>query len=176
MDTDYFIGIDPGITGGIVAVDRSGAIASMARFDGSNPLVVIKEALGGLGVGRISVALEKVGARPGQCVSSMFKFGEGYGAIQGLLWGLDIEVTLYSPQEWQKYLPPAPTPKGRVLAYLGHKGIGELFIYEGCRVPHQGCADSFGIADYHRLVSTGSLARPKSATKPPKKRLKPMRF
>jgi crossover junction endodeoxyribonuclease RuvC len=50
---------------------------------------------------RIAV-LERVGAMPGQGVSSMFQFGRGVGMLEGVLSALQIPVTYIAPQTWQK--------------------------------------------------------------------------
>jgi hypothetical protein len=47
--------------------------------------------------------VERVAARPGQGVSSMFKFGCGYGMVQGVVAALQIPVTLVTPQAWKKH-------------------------------------------------------------------------
>jgi crossover junction endodeoxyribonuclease RuvC len=46
--------------------------------------------------------VEKVGAMPGQGVSSMFQFGRGVGMIEGVLAALEVPVTYVAPQLWQK--------------------------------------------------------------------------
>jgi crossover junction endodeoxyribonuclease RuvC len=46
--------------------------------------------------------LEKVGAMPGQGVSSMFQFGRGVGMYEGVLAALQIPITYVTPQAWQK--------------------------------------------------------------------------
>lgn len=46
--------------------------------------------------------IEKVGAMPGQGVSSMFQFGRGVGMIEGVLAGLSVPVNYVTPQAWQK--------------------------------------------------------------------------
>jgi crossover junction endodeoxyribonuclease RuvC len=46
--------------------------------------------------------LEKVGAMPGQGVSSMFQFGRGVGMYEGVLAALQVPVTYVTPQQWQK--------------------------------------------------------------------------
>ena len=48
--------------------------------------------------------LEKVGAMPGQGVSTMFAFGENFGRCKGALRALQIPFELVSPQTWQKGL------------------------------------------------------------------------
>lgn len=46
--------------------------------------------------------IEKVGAMPGQGVSSMFQFGRGVGMYEGVLSALQIPITYVTPQAWQK--------------------------------------------------------------------------
>jgi crossover junction endodeoxyribonuclease RuvC len=46
--------------------------------------------------------VEKVGAMPGQGVSSMFQFGRGVGMVEGVLAALAIPVYYVTPQQWQK--------------------------------------------------------------------------
>jgi crossover junction endodeoxyribonuclease RuvC len=48
--------------------------------------------------------VEQVGARPGQGVSSMFRFGQSYGTILGVLGALAIPVRHVSPAKWKKAL------------------------------------------------------------------------
>ena len=45
--------------------------------------------------------LEMAGARPGQGVSSMFKFGQVYGGVQGILAANQIRTTIVSPIKWK---------------------------------------------------------------------------
>lgn len=46
--------------------------------------------------------IEKVGAMPGQGVTSMFSFGYGFGVWMGILAALKIPHTLVTPQAWKK--------------------------------------------------------------------------
>jgi crossover junction endodeoxyribonuclease RuvC len=46
--------------------------------------------------------LEKVAARSGQGVTSMFRFGQGFGEWQGLLTGLRVQFITPTPQSWKK--------------------------------------------------------------------------
>ena len=46
--------------------------------------------------------LERVGAMPGQGVTSMFSFGENFGFIRGLLEAYEIPYQLIRPQTWKK--------------------------------------------------------------------------
>jgi len=49
------------------------------------------------------VILERVAARPGQGVTSMFRFGEAAGVLYGLVVGLGLPVTFATPKDWQRY-------------------------------------------------------------------------
>lgn len=48
------------------------------------------------------VWLEKVGAMPGQGVSSMFQFGRGVGMIEGVVAAEGLPLNYVTPQAWQK--------------------------------------------------------------------------
>ena len=48
--------------------------------------------------------VERVGAMPGQGVSSMFSFGKSYGAILGILAAFQIPVTFVEPRVWKSKL------------------------------------------------------------------------
>jgi crossover junction endodeoxyribonuclease RuvC len=48
--------------------------------------------------------VEQVGARPGQGVSSMFRFGQAYGTILGVIGALAIPVRHVSPAKWKRAL------------------------------------------------------------------------
>jgi len=51
-----------------------------------------------------TAVLEKVGAMPGQGVSSMFQFGRGVGIVEGVLAALHVPTDYVTPQAWQKAL------------------------------------------------------------------------
>ena len=57
-------------------------------------------------------AIEKVGAMPGQGVTSMFSFGQGYGLWRGIVVGLGLSYELVRPQAWQKEML-AGLPRGK---------------------------------------------------------------
>ena len=110
------IGIDPGITGAISFFDDDGEflggkdmptkpLGKKRQVDASELYEVIMQCwLGETGPGPNPVAyLEKVHAMPGQGVTSMFNFGMGYGAIQGVLAAAGIQVKLVTPQAWKKH-------------------------------------------------------------------------
>jgi len=48
------------------------------------------------------VFVEQVSARPGQGVTSMFRFGESFGLVKGVCAGIGLPLTLVTPQEWRR--------------------------------------------------------------------------
>jgi crossover junction endodeoxyribonuclease RuvC len=49
-----------------------------------------------------TVAIEHVAARPGQGVSSMFRFGQAVGVIAGVAAALGTPIEWISPARWKK--------------------------------------------------------------------------
>lgn len=111
-----YIGIDPGVDGGIAFLDHDGWLIevldmpTMKRGSTGNKRQVNQYALADMlrtyrdqEDGKIVATLELVGSMPGQGVTSMFNFGDGFGVIKGVLAGLDISVTFVPPQKWKKY-------------------------------------------------------------------------
>lgn len=54
--------------------------------------------------------IERVSARPGQGVTSMFRFGYASGQVHGVLVALEIPCTFVTPQQWQKAMQVGPGP------------------------------------------------------------------
>lgn len=105
------LGVDPGASGALVILDTEKNTLSV--FD--MPTVEIKR--GKRNIRQVSAQLivdilspftvdhayvERVGAMPGQGVSSMFAFGRAAGVVEGVLAALRIPTTYVTPQEWQK--------------------------------------------------------------------------
>lgn len=167
----HFMGIDPGKTGGVVVL-KDKHLVYAAGFDANDPLFVLERAFANFP--NSLVGLEDVHAMPGQGVVSMFTFGTGYGEIRGFLRGTQTPYRLIRPQAWQGGLPEHPEPKKRVRQWVEERFTESPFIFEGRRVPHQGCMDAAGIADYLRRVECGELTPP--VVKPKKTKLRPMKL
>jgi len=87
--------------------------------------------------------VEKVGAMPGQDVSSMFSFGRSVGIIEGVLAARQIPVTFTTPQAWQKQSGAAKGKDG------SRQRVMELFPSQAhlfARVKDDGRADAVLIA------------------------------
>ena len=101
------IGIDPGLSGAVAVVSEDGAgyevhdmpvikIGSKRQYD----ILKLYELLQGFG-DSLPCYCEKVGAMPGQGVTSMFSFGMGYGIAQALAISAGHRLTLVRPQTWK---------------------------------------------------------------------------
>ena len=51
----------------------------------------------------ISIVVEQVNAMPGQGVTSMFNFGQTFGAIKGVCAALQLPIFFVRPSKWKKY-------------------------------------------------------------------------
>jgi len=108
----YVIGIDPGINGAI-AIFRDGKLESVVDM----PTVeiasgkTIKRHISAVTLRNIleldmyqfsHVVIEKVGAMPGQGVTSMFNFGRSAGIIEGVVAAMHFPSTYVTPATWTK--------------------------------------------------------------------------
>jgi len=112
---NFYLGIDPGITGGIAVVsDKTAGVkreyAEAHRYPGDISLAVDLLRDIHLGNTRITLAaIEQVHSMPKQGVASSFKFGMGFGAWLGALSALQIPYVLVTPRKWQKAMLDAGT-------------------------------------------------------------------
>lgn len=113
------IGIDPGLNGALafyepergslVLIDmptetflkRKKGRMVKSRIVSAEGLVAVLDAHA-LRRGGIHATVEKVGAMPGQGVTSMFNFGDGSGVVRGVLAGLMIPYERETPQVWKR--------------------------------------------------------------------------
>ncbi len=108
---NIYIGIDPGAKGAIAIVKPSGVMVQ--DFTNWPDALALLEAEGPEHTFATYLCiLEKVGAFPGQGVTSMFSFGESFGRWQMLLECLGIPYVLVSPARWQKAVLGTKPPKG----------------------------------------------------------------
>jgi crossover junction endodeoxyribonuclease RuvC len=109
-----FIGIDPGLSGAIAFLDTEKGVLSISDM----PTLEVKRnnkakkevsphglanilTLGACGW-KPTAVLERVGAMPGQGVTSVFSFGRSVGLVEGVLAAYNIPVSIVTPQAWQK--------------------------------------------------------------------------
>ena len=117
------IGIDPGITGGIAILetDRERQKNKLIQlsdmplsFDGQKKKVCgsgLAEIINPFSHDVVQVYLERVGARPGQGVVSMFSFGRAYGAIEAAVGVFNLPLAYVLPQHWKRSAGLLKRPK-----------------------------------------------------------------
>jgi len=107
-----WLGIDPGLTGAVAAVDAKGRVhlledlPTITRGKGK-----VKRELDPAGLAHllrpiaadIKIAVvEQVGSMPGQGVASVFSLGHSSGVISGVISTLGIPLQLVGPATWKK--------------------------------------------------------------------------
>ena len=107
------VGIDPGLNGAI-AILQDKKVLSITDMpvmaDGKKNKrqlnnaqlaeILIKNTSEG---DEISIVVEQVNAMPGQGVTSMFNFGQTFGAIKGVCAALQLPIFFVRPSKWKKY-------------------------------------------------------------------------
>ena len=162
-----YIGIDNGLTGGLVALsDHPGPPIEMIvmptrgktngnEVDAKEVYFILSAISGGLS-GRITVILETPGKHsPGaQALSSMW---DSYGAIRGVLESRGIRHHRITPQAWQKKMLPGCAKGDTKPAALAK--ARQLWPQENwlatprSTVAHGGLIDAALIAEYGRILN-----------------------
>ena len=142
-----WIGIDPGKAGGYAWI-WDGAVTVRPWDD--EFFVQDMRCLSLTGEKCMS-CVEKVGARPGQGVTSMFNFGKNAGYIEGVLSALGIPYQLVPPAKWKKEFSLIGKDKQASIITC-RKLFPELDLKrtERCRTDSDGKAEATLLAEYAR--------------------------
>ena len=108
------VGIDPGLTGAIAILDNKKVISLFdmpvmaegkknKRQLNSAQLVNILSEYKKRKDDEVSVVVEQVNAMPGQGVTSMFNFGQTFGAIKGVCAAMGLPIFFVRPSKWKKH-------------------------------------------------------------------------
>ena len=151
-----YLGIDPGLSGGIGALDSQGRVLLAERMPLMASYVKGKRmvdchALRGLLmpvvhplVAECRAAVEAVTSMPQQGVASMFSFGGALGAAYGTLAGLGIGFEFVPPKTWKR-LHGLNKDKAQSLAMVSNRWPGLHLIKAD-----DGVAEALLIADWLR--------------------------
>ena len=107
------IGIDPGLSGAI-AVMKNNKVLNIFEMPVMSEGKKNKRQLNSAQLVRllkdnikdeeeVSVIVEQVNAMPGQGVTSMFNFGQTFGAIKGICAALSLPIFFVRPSKWKKH-------------------------------------------------------------------------
>lgn len=149
------IGIDPGLSGAIAYLTPTDLqvwdMPTLEIIRGKKKkreldelaLADILEDLNG------KVFLEKVGAMPGQGVSSMFSFGQSYGVVRGIIAAYQMERELVPPATWKAKLK---VRKGKDAARLRASELMPKYSGLWPLKKHDGRAEAALIAYYGQKI------------------------
>lgn len=155
----HFIGVDPGMGGGIACVRSDGALEWCV------PMPVIGKAIdvralasliaGGEGS---TVGVEACHSMPAQGVASSFRFGKNCGIVEGVVGTLGLPLVMVTPQAWQKVMHAgierSLDPKQRSLLVATRLFPQQRFLPTSRSTkPHDGLVDASLIARYLRDVT-----------------------
>jgi|TARA_B100001540_G_C15512277_1_gene508628 crossover junction endodeoxyribonuclease RuvC len=119
----YIIGIDPGISGAICFFENGQILdvidmptmtdgkKNKKQVNASQLVNEIKKRIINIPTNRVSVVVEHVTAMPGQGVTSMFNFGQSFGAMKGICAALNLSIFFVRPAKWKKYFNLINTQK-----------------------------------------------------------------
>jgi len=158
MSSQYYLGIDVGLNGGIVVIDETQkiiykkiipTIKSKGHTEYNvNEIVDMFERLNGSLISSCwHVILEKEHARPISGKRASFMLGFGYGLMQGILESLHISYEIVSPQDWMKELNINSKDEKGSIKYCQRMFPKEDFkATDRCTVIHDGLTDSCAMA------------------------------
>lgn len=97
----FFIGIDPGVSGGVAVIDEIGLVIYTAPMP-STPRDLIDLLSPYVDVGhKVRALVERVSSSPQMGVVSAFTFGKGFGRIETALAAVRIPYDEAAPAKWQ---------------------------------------------------------------------------
>ena len=107
------IGIDPGLSGAIAILENKKVLKifdipvmsegkkNKRQLNSAQLVNIVKENINNNE--EIAVVVEQVNAMPGQGVTSMFNFGQTFGAIKGVCAALRLPIYFVRPSKWKKH-------------------------------------------------------------------------
>lgn len=162
-----YIGIDNGLDGGIVVLDKDGAVLRREVMPtigvaGKGKREYYEQAIVRILTDWIehqpTVFLERAQAMPKQGVSSTFSIGKGYGTIRGILAGLRIPYEIVGPRDWQKVMfsgiDGSDTKRASAVIASRLAPSQDWKASERCKNMHDGMTDAFCIAEWGRRKFT----------------------
>ena len=141
-----YIGVDPGKSGGYAMINTMYNKAIAKPWDDAEFVHDMREIY--LDDESSVCCLEKVGAMPGQGVTSMFTFGKSAGFIEGVLTAFGISYQLVPPQTWKKAFSLNSDKQTSIEVCQKLYPYVSLYRTERCKKPHDGMAEALLMAEY----------------------------
>ena len=103
--TFKYIGIDPGISGGIAVIDEKGEIKAHKCPRSSDDMALLFQVcIGDTPPNKIRLVMERVWARPTNAVRAAFSYGVNYGQWLGIAASYEIKMYTTLPNDWIKWI------------------------------------------------------------------------
>ena len=107
------IGIDPGLSGAIAVMEDNKVLnifdipvmsegkKNKRQLNSALLVNLLKKNINK--EEEVAVVVEQVNAMPGQGVTSMFNFGQTFGALKGICAALELPIFFVRPSKWKKH-------------------------------------------------------------------------
>ena len=103
--TFKYIGIDPGISGGIAVIDEKGEIKAHKCPRSSDDMALLFQVcIGDTPPNKIRLVMERVWARPTNAVRAAFSYGVNYGQWLGISATHEVKMNTALPLEWIQWV------------------------------------------------------------------------
>lgn len=139
-----YIGIDPGLKGGIAFIDEDGAHTE--PYTDAALQAICRE----FAYEETRCCLEQVHSMPKQGVASTFKFGMGYGYIKGALEAWSVSYQEIPPQRWKKEFGLNSDKAESIEVCRRLFPDVSLRATPKCRTDNDGMAEALLMAEYAR--------------------------
>ena len=163
MKNDYYIGIDPGVAGGLVCMDSGGnirkkhvmPIIKIGTKNKIDPVALtqwLKDCYTEEKIRMVAIEEQRPMHKIGEVAT--FGMGRGYGIIEGVVAATELPYSLIRPIDWQREMFKG-LPKGKTKD-LSKQVAVQLFPKENfkrtdkCTNLHDGLTDATLIAEYTR--------------------------
>ena len=107
------VGIDPGLSGAIAILENNKVLnvfdmpvmaegkKNKRQLNSAQLVKLLRENI--TNNEEVAVVVEQVNAMPGQGVTSMFNFGQTFGALKGICAALELPIFFVRPSKWKKH-------------------------------------------------------------------------
>lgn len=157
--THAYLGIDPGLGGGIAALDEAGRVLLVEKMP-TTPKALLDMLTGVAETWTTRAVLEKVGVTPQMGVVSAGTFMKGVGHLEMGLLAADILHVMVAPLRWQKVMgvlqervPGVKRLPGSKDKNINKWAAAKLFPEQ--KVTHA-VADALLLAEYCRRIFIGN--------------------
>ena len=115
------VGIDPGLNGAIAFLENNRVLGifdmpvmsegkkNKRQLNSAQLVNILKDNMDD--EKNTIIIVEQVNAMPGQGVTSMFNFGQTFGAIKGVCAALNLPIFFVRPSKWKKHFELINSPK-----------------------------------------------------------------